>query len=88
MTTREYNKTKCLDSYSFAEIGRGLTSLKISSDLLKGYTFLLLFVSSTIPMISGDFSTQWHAITVGMGREHERKKNILSYNFFFDGSLS
>ena len=40
-----------------------------SSDSLNGNgCSLLIFIWSTIPVISGDFLTRWHAITVRKGR--------------------
>ena len=42
---------------------------------------LLIFIRSTIPMISGDFLTRWNAITVGKGR------GILQYFIFLHRSL-
>ena len=60
-----------------------------SSDSLNGNSCLLLFIQSTIPMISGDFLTRWNAITVGKGRGIEGKKGaILSYFIFLDRSPS
>ena len=54
-----------------------------SSDSLNGNSCLLLFIQSTIPMISGDFLTRWNAITVGKGRGTERKKdNFEVFNIF------
>ena len=43
--------------------------------------WLLIFIRSTIPMISGDFLTRWNAITVGKGR------GILQYFIFLHRSL-
>ena len=52
-----------------------------SSDSLNGNSCsLFIFIRSTIPMISGDFLTQWNAITVGKGRG---KGQFLGISYFW-----
>ena len=55
-----------------------------SSDSLNGNScslyFILIFIRSTIPVISGDFLTRWNSITVRKGRE---KGQFLGISYFW-----
>ena len=58
-----------------------------SSDSLNGNS-CLIFIRSTIPMISGDLLTRWNATTMVKGRGSKRKKdNFELFHTFGYGSF-
>ena len=59
-----------MEIYAYLSYRRKIKYGIDSSESLNGSgCSLLMFIRSTIPMISADFLTRWNVITVGKGRE-------------------